>query len=213
MSIDCSLPEAMTIARVSRGTIFNWMRRGALRPCRRDPDRRRLYFLTADVLRVARVMRPEPDVLFWSKVEKLPGDGCWLWRGNCPGGRYGHVKIAGRTELAHRYSYEMNVDIVPDGLWVLHRCDTPRCVRPDHLFVGTPSDNVVDKMTKGRGGFGQLHGQSVLTEARVRHIRRRAAQGFKYGEVIALARRYGVSRQRIWQAATRRTWRRLDAAA
>jgi hypothetical protein len=88
---------------------------------------------------------------FWAKVQK--GDGCWEWSaGRLPVG-YGRFRVSPEREaLAHRYSYELNVGPVPDGLCVLHRCDNPSCVRPDHLFVGTHKDNTQDMFGKDRHG-------------------------------------------------------------
>jgi hypothetical protein len=84
---------------------------------------------------------------FWSKVTK--GDGCWLWTGSTTRG-YGTFSLGGGPKYAHRISYELALGAVPDGMGVLHRCDTPLCVRPEHLFVGTRGDNARDAASKGR---------------------------------------------------------------
>lgn len=76
--------------------------------------------------------------------------GCWIWqRGTSPDG-YGKVKRFGKTIRAHRLFYEHHVGPVADGLWVLHKCDTPLCVNPEHLFAGTQLENERDKDAKGR---------------------------------------------------------------
>jgi hypothetical protein len=138
--------------------------------------------------------------------------GCWLWTGNRPDGRYGHLKHLGRTLQAHRASFEHFVGAIPHGLWVLHRCDNPGCVRPDHLFLGTPADNVLDKIAKRRGGIGETHGRAILTEAAVHDIRAvMNAPGRKDGRRIALSAKYGVSATRISHVASGKEWAWLDA--
>jgi len=91
------------------------------------------------------------EMRFWSKVTK--GAGCWEWTASTDHKGYGKLAEGGRqgrTLSAHRVSYELNVGPIPDGLLVLHRCDNPPCVRPDHLFVGTHTDNAQDMAKKGR---------------------------------------------------------------
>lgn len=83
-------------------------------------------------------------------VEKSPEpDGCWLWRGYAPNG-YGRMSIAGHMQSTHRIAYRLFVAPIPEGLDVCHRCDTPACVNPAHLFVGTRQDNLDDMVDKGR---------------------------------------------------------------
>lgn len=91
---------------------------------------------------------------FWAKVRKEPGDGCWLWLGSLVRG-YGDFwpeaqRKAPRRAKAHRFSWILANGPIPDGLQVCHHCDTPACVRPDHLFLGTVSDNLKDCVAKGR---------------------------------------------------------------
>src|SRR5687767_7359417 len=94
---------------------------------------------------------------FWSKVDKDNADGCWLWKGNTYKFGYGsfHHTIAPRTHtnrLAHRVSWLLASDNqnLDSSVCVLHRCDNPRCVNPDHLFLGSIADNNADRDAKGR---------------------------------------------------------------
>lgn len=89
---------------------------------------------------------------FDQKVHRT--EGCWLWTGALGGGkwdgRYGQIKHAGRTLAAHRVSFELHKGEVPAGMHVMHRCDNPRCVNPEHLSLGTHLDNMRDMYSKGR---------------------------------------------------------------
>ena len=88
---------------------------------------------------------------FESKYIPEPMSGCWLWIGaNSGKGGYGQISINGRIKRAHRVSWELHRGFIPEGMLVCHHCDTPPCVNPDHLFVGTYSDNTIDSVKKGR---------------------------------------------------------------
>lgn len=86
---------------------------------------------------------------FWEKVD-MSGD-CWVWTGSCSPWGYGQIGVPpNQIARAHRVSWELHHGPIPHGLYVCHHCDNPRCVRPDHLFLGTPSDNTQDMLHKGR---------------------------------------------------------------
>lgn len=76
--------------------------------------------------------------------------GCWEWNGALRTDGYGILKIDGRNDGAHRYSYILHNGEIGEGLLVLHKCDNRSCVNPDHLFLGTIKDNTDDKIKKGR---------------------------------------------------------------
>ena len=104
-----------------------------------------------------------PDVVkkFWDMVNKSDL-GCWLW-GDTKTKNYGFLKVDALIFRAHRISWMLNVGPIPQGQWVLHKCDNPPCVRPDHLFVGTVVENVKDAMKKGR------HGLAIYTHCKRGH--------------------------------------------
>jgi len=85
---------------------------------------------------------------FWAKVQKT--ENCWLWLGELVGNGYGRFYIHNGIFVAHRMSWIIHNGPIPNGLFVCHHCDNPPCVRPDHLFLGTNSDNMKDCAAKGR---------------------------------------------------------------
>lgn len=95
--------------------------------------------------------KPSLEDRFWPRVQKT--DGCWLWTGPKNQFGYGHMnsgRYHGNVRSSHRVSWLIHFGPIPPGLFVLHRCDNPPCVRPDHLFLGTQSDNLADMRAKGR---------------------------------------------------------------
>jgi hypothetical protein len=137
---------------------------------------------------------------FWELVAK--GDGCWEWQGYCD--RYGMFTWNGKLRKAHRISWELHNGPIPPGMEVCHHCDNKVCVRPDHLFVGTRSDNMRDLSRKGlhpmqsdtphyRSSIGEGHGMARLTVADVKEIR--ALKGQKTQREIA--QQFGISRQHV----------------
>lgn len=128
-----------------------------------------------------------PQERFWQKVNKT--ENCWEWTAQIVFG-YGKFRLEPRPappRHAHRVSYEWAYGPIPKGLLVCHHCDNPRCVRPDHLFLGTHKDNTEDMMSKGRGNF---HGATKLTDIQVLEIRDKYASGAYRLE--DLGQEYGV---------------------
>lgn len=141
-----------------------------------------------------------------AKVEKQDGDGCWLWAGGKNNNGYGHIGrggSGGKKVLTHRASFEHFVGQIPDGLCVLHSCDIPACVNPDHLFLGTHKDNTADCVKKGRFANGEANGMAKLTETDVRAILSLAPHGQSHQ---AIATRFGVARRTIADIMSGKTW-------
>jgi hypothetical protein len=108
---------------------------------------------------------------FWSKVKKTKN--CWVWTDSIAARGYGRLIFDNKPFPAHRLSWELHYGKIPGRLCVLHKCDNRRCVRPDHLFLGTRADNVYDMVKKGRGKpcRGETNGRSKLTDNQIREIR------------------------------------------
>ena len=142
---------------------------------------------------------------FWAKVRKT--DGCWLWLASTVHG-YGQLRIdSHRMEKAHHVSWELHYGPIANSLWILHSCDNPACVRPDHLFLGGPADNSRDMVNKGRSLIGLRNHKAKLTEVGVESIRTRHSHD--YGTRLALAREFGVSPVTISSIVAGRTWKHL----
>jgi len=136
--------------------------------------------------------------------------GCWVFAGTRSNKNYGQLRIGPRGTglmLAHRASYECFVGPVPPGMWVLHRCDNPACVNPEHLFLGTSDDNIADMEAKGRrrAGKWERHRSAKLTQDIVRECRRLYALGGVTHQ--QLADRFGVAQQTMFLAVSEKTWR------
>jgi len=158
-------------------------------------------------------------VRFWSKVDKngpivshVDGLGpCWLWAAALDKDGYGKLRVGGRMLSAHRVSYELHNEPIPNGMCVCHCCDTRLCVNPTHLFLGTQADNNRDMTIKGRQDTarGEASGTAKLTEADVLSIRALyATGGLTHRE---LAKRFGVERSNVSHIVSRKTWSHVAA--
>lgn len=149
---------------------------------------------------------------FWEKVEIRDFCECWEWKGyRLPGG-YGRLFFRGqKNELAHRVAWLLTYGYMPT-CFVLHKCDNPSCVNPNHLFTGTHRDNMEDMKHKGRarnsGMHGESHGSAKLTNDNVREIRRLLQEGQLFQREIA--EQFGVARSLISLIKTGRAWKHLN---
>jgi hypothetical protein len=141
---------------------------------------------------------------FMKRVEKT--DTCWLWVAGKNGDGYGNWSLDGQSINAHRASYVLFVGEILDGLSVLHTCDNPSCVNPDHLWLGTYKDNAQDRAKKGRNNSrrGENHGRSKLTDNQVREIKRLYQDGLKLNEIASM---FGVSYSHTYAIGTNRARR------
>jgi len=141
---------------------------------------------------------------FWKHTETSTG--CWEWQGAISGGRYGHLWIAGRNVYAHRIAWALHYGPLKKGQLVLHKCDNPKCVNPDHLFLGTHQDNMDDCVKKGRSARGSKSGRSKLNEEQVLEIKKKLAEPHYYHKVRDLAKEYNVHDVTIYSIKKGRTW-------
>lgn len=144
---------------------------------------------------------------FWRRVIKAE-TGCWLWKGSATQAGYGTIRLGGVEKgvtLAHRLSYEMHHGDIAPGNFVMHSCDNPRCVNPAHLRQGTPRDNMLDMMEKGRKvvPLGDGHFCAKLDAEKVRLIRSSTESN------SALARSLGVDASAISNVRNGITWKHV----
>lgn len=136
-------------------------------------------------------------------------EGCWGWKG-CPSKEYGSLQYGGKykTVGAHQASWILNFGDIPKGMFICHHCDNPICSRPDHLFLGTPTDNVHDMHRKGRNKTlkGERAFNAVLTEDDVKEILKELKEGFK---IYHLSKKYHVSPGTIHCIKENKTWKHI----
>ena len=153
---------------------------------------------------------PSAAPRFFQKVEKM--DGCWKWNASKTDKGYGQISIGGRRGRpmqASRVSWVLHNGAIPEGLEVCHKCDNRECTNPDHLFLGTHLENMLDAASKGRitpkpgTRNGESNNASKLTEFQVFQIRARHARGDSQSRI---ARDTGVNRKVIYNVIYRKSW-------
>lgn len=143
-----------------------------------------------------------------SRLERLcvpvPESGCWLWIGATTPSGYGKITVStGVTAYAHRVSWAMRHGDLPSQMYVCHKCDTPSCINPDHLFAGLPRDNSIDAMAKGRTAFGRRVSSAKLSEDDV------VAIFNSTGTCKSLGKKFGVSPSTISHIRRGEHWVRI----
>lgn len=150
-----------------------------------------------------------------NSITHIPIVGCMIWTKTLlKSGGYGVIGYEGKHWRAHRLVWTLTNGPIPDGMYVCHRCDTPSCVNPHHMFLGTPRDNTHDMFSKNRnrnpGAKTPLQGSksrlSKLTEADVLEIRRLASIGVLHR---LIADQFGVNRTNIVAITKRKSWRHI----
>lgn len=142
---------------------------------------------------------------FWDKVDKTSNpNGCWEWTAYSTQAGYGQfANWYGKTAYAHRISYEIANNAITKKDIVCHSCDNPKCVNPNHLWLGTPQQNLKDRDIKGRQAKGIQQGLSKLTETQVLDIRTKSMRAIDY------AKKYRVDITNIYQIQNRETWKHI----
>jgi len=142
---------------------------------------------------------------FWDNVAKTDPEKCWVWKGSYAAARenkkYGLFYVAPRKKvIASRAAYMLANGPIPDGLYVCHKCDNPPCVNPNHLFAGTPKENCVDKVIKGR--VTPRRGEKINAEI--------AREIFDDKSPYAqIAKRYNISRALVHKIKDKTVWGRI----
>lgn len=156
--------------------------------------------------RIARARRNGLSIeeAFWNKVKKYKN--CWEWTG-CLSHGYGSLKVNGKRFIASRFSYELHYGKIPKGKFVLHKCDNPACIRPEHLFLGTQKDNVRDSVSKGRNMVGEKQNFAKLTNEKVIEIRSLYSKGNI--SQTELGKKFNVHQHTISCLVRRQTWKHI----
>jgi len=146
---------------------------------------------------------------FFEKIGYGMSD-CWFWFGGRDQTGYGRMRIKNYTNenFAHRISWELHNGKIPNGMKVLHKCDVPNCVNPDHLFLGTQQDNMKDMVEKGhtirKAQKGVKNGCAKLNDEKILEIRKL----YKTGDWFQheLAKKFGVAQMTICRVVNQKLW-------
>lgn len=138
----------------------------------------------------------------FSKHSRWEGE-CRIWGSCTQGGGYGVLTVKGRRHLAHRLAWIERNGNIPAGMYVCHRCDEPRCINPDHLFLGTQTDNMRDASRKGRVSHGEKNHNARLTATQALAIYNDSRNERE------IAKAYGVHFGHVNDIKRGRRWRRV----
>ena len=149
---------------------------------------------------------------FDSKWKRDAATGCWLWMASTAGRGYGQFRIPGtrRNIYAHRLSFELFKGPLPKGAHLMHSCDTPRCINPDHLSIGSPLDNARDMRDKDRHLNGERNASAKLTEKQVVAIKALLAHSCLPQKVIA--KLFGIQQMQVSRIKRGERWAHVGDA-
>jgi hypothetical protein len=140
-------------------------------------------------------------------MRRIVPSGCWEWAGAKNKEGYGHFRMSGKVMLAHRCSYLLLTGDIPEGMIVMHSCDNPSCVNPEHLRAGTHADNMADRNFKGRASGGSLkggrHPGAKLTASDIKSIRSLCGRGIPQSKIAA---RFNISQPTVCNINRRKSW-------
>jgi len=144
-------------------------------------------------------MSQKPKAITW----KENANGCWICDSHIGPEGYPSIRINGEKRRISRIFYEYIHGRIPKGMIILHSCDTPSCIRPTHLSLGTDLDNAIDRNNKNRQARGEHHGRSKLTAEMVKQIRQDG------GTIRELGKKYGVSHSQIVFIKHKKQWKHV----
>jgi hypothetical protein len=166
--------------------------------------------IAPSLFKEARMAKKVSSSLYDRLYERVTVDGdCLLWQGATSGkSKYGQIRIDGQKQRCHRVSYQLHKGDIPEGMIVMHSCDTPLCINPSHLSLGTQVENMADMRSKGREHHnqGDGNGRSSLCAADAADIRASYQRYSRNFGSTALAKKYGVSDQAILDVVSGKTW-------
>lgn len=139
----------------------------------------------------------------------IKGPGCWDFNGKTRTDGYAALEYKGRRMLVHRASWLIHYGVIPDGIFVLHKCDNRKCSNPDHLFLGTQKDNIFDMVSKGRNRYvsGEKIVQSKLKTEQVIKIKKLLAQNISNKKI---AESFNINHCTVSDIKNNKTWKQVS---
>lgn len=147
-----------------------------------------------------------PEERFWHYVDKKMDHECWNWTGARLKGGYGQIGINNKIIQVHRFSWELHFGEIPKNLCVLHKCNNPSCVNPNHLYLGTNKDNSEYMVECNRQAKGENNGRSKLTESQVKEIRNLKGQL----SIRKIAKIFNVDNTTISEIHRNQIWKHIN---
>lgn len=150
--------------------------------------------------------KDDPDfaTYLWGKI--IVNETCWEWQGSKTIAKYGTIVLEGRVQMVHRVSWELaNGRSVAEGLFILHSCDNPSCINPEHLREGTQQDNMDDMVKRNRSHAPRTKWNTQ--ESTIREIKRLRQQNVT---VVEIAKRLNVGKSLVSHVSSGRTWKHVS---